>query len=643
MQARILRSVSTVAASGISGTADIPDPPERPRARGVRARLAAAGAVLTGLATGVPRVLGLSLAAGRGLTLCLALSTVVTGLIPAATAVTVRLLMDTVVAGIRAHGQVSGALIGLAGAQLAIFAVGAAATAAGSASQQLLQERVAQVVQARVMTKASRLDLSFFEDSGSYDLLRQTQREATTRPVGMIATVFTLAQTAITLASMVVLLVGLSPLLAVATLLAPVPAFVADVRYGVRGFQLTLWGAPIKRRMEYLAGLLTTDTAAKEIKLFGLGDYFVARFRLLGAAFYDRMRRLATTRYLLGAAWGMLSTLVGSATYVLVAVRTIQGSLTLGDLALYTAAVASVQAAVGQLFRGLSSVHENGLYLDGLDRLMALRPAIEAPAGPRRQSTPTAGTIVFDDVSFSYPGAAAPALRGVTLTIPVGQTVAVVGRNGAGKSTLIKLLCRLYDPTRGRVLLDGVDLRELAPDRLRGLVTGMFQDHVSYQASVAENIGLGAVESIDDRERVVRAAVDAGVDTLVDGLPQGYDTPLGKWFDRGAQLSGGQWQKIALARAFVRDAPLLVLDEPTAALDARAEHDLFERLDRLAEGRTTVYVSHRFSTVRRADRILVLDEGRIVEDGSHDELMAAAGDYAELYRLQASAYTGEPR
>jgi ATP-binding cassette subfamily B protein len=667
VQIKVFRTrASSVAASGLTGSADIPDPPDEPVTRGVGARLRATVAVLTALAVGVPRVLALSFRASTRLTVGIGIATVIVGLVPATTAMTARLLMNTVVSGIEAHARhlpghvrlhvplpgmtltlptlsILSALVVLAVAQLTIFAISSVATAISGASQQLLQERVGQIVQLRVMAKAARLDLSFFEDSRSYDLLRQTQREAVTKPVAMITTVFTLIQTVITLASMVALLVGLSPWLALLTILAPVPAFVADVRYGARTFQLTLWGAPIKRRMEYLASLVTTDTAAKDIALFGLGDYFTQRFRLLGAAFYQRLRRLSVRRYLFGAAWSTLSTLAGSLTYLFVATQTVAGRLSLGDIALYTAAVASVQGAVTTLFRGLSTVYENGLYLDNLEQLVALRPAIAAPERPAELVRPVRGHLVFEHVTFAYPGASSPALRDVSLDIPAGQTVAVVGRNGAGKSTLIKLVCRLYDPAEGRILLDGVDIRQLDPAVLRAEIGGMFQDYATYQATAAENIGLGAVQRIADRQRVRDAAVAAGADTMIERLADGYDTPLGKWFERGAQLSGGQWQKVAMARAFMREAPLLVLDEPTAALDARAEHDLFERLAKLAEGRTTIYISHRFSTVRKADRIIVVDGGTVIEDGTHEALLDADGEYAELYTLQAAAYAPAPR
>jgi ATP-binding cassette subfamily B protein len=294
-------------------------------------------------------------------------------------------------------------------------------------------------------------------------------------------------------------------------------------------------------------------------------------------------------------------------------------------------------------------MYENNLYLRDLFELLATPVGIEAGASrPASEAVgvldpaSTRGELVFDHVTFRYPGRDADALTDVSFRIAPGETVAVVGRNGAGKSTLIKLVTRLYDPTDGRILLDGVDLRDVEPAALRTLIGGMFQDYVTYQASAAENIGLGELGRLEDREAVADAARKGGADSLLDRLPEGWDTPLGKWFDGGVELSGGEWQKIALGRAFMRDARILLLDEPTSALDAQAEFELFARLRSLARGRTAIYISHRFSTVRQADRILFLEHGRLVEEGTHQELMALGGRYAQLFTLQAAAYTGEP-
>jgi ATP-binding cassette subfamily B protein len=327
---------------------------------------------------------------------------------------------------------------------------------------------------------------------------------------------------------------------------------------------------------------------------------------------------------------------------VYVALLAIAGRLTIGHLSFYTQAAMSVQSSIQSILSGFSGMYEHNLYLNNLFELMAREPSMPVATTPTPVPEVLRGEIRFDHVTFAYPGAEKSALTDLTFTVEAGETLAVVGRNGAGKTTLFKLICRLYDPNEGRILIDGIDIRDFEPDELRRQIGAMFQDYVDYQATAAENIGLGNVPEIADRDAVVSASKQAGSDDLIANLPAGYDTALGKWFDAGVNLSGGEWQKVALARSFMReDAKILLLDEPTSALDAQAEYDLFERLRTLTHGRTAVYISHRFSTVRRADRIVFLEQGQLVEEGTHAELMALGGRYPRLFRMQASAYTGE--
>ena len=599
------------------------------------------------------------------------------GVVPVITAFIAKLLIDAVVRAITANTtgvaaatetvgpltiDPTGVVVLLAAAQFLVYALSSFLSTLRNVCQQLLQERVTNTIQLEIMDHAARLDLSFFEDSTSYDLLRRAQQGASSRPLFMVSGVFGLIQTAIALVSMVIGLFFLSPLLALVALIAPIPAFVADTRYGWRGYSFARWASPLRRRMDYLTTLVTTDTYAKEVKLFGLGPYFIDRFRQLSTVYQDRQRGLVVTRYFAGFVWSSLTTLAGSLTYLYVALQAIAGKLTLGSLTFFTQAASSVQGSVQGLLGGAGSMYENNLYLNDLFELLATPVGIEGAAGDgsvaterRRAATVEAaatttrldpatvrGELTFDRVTFRYPGREEDALADVSFTIAPGETVAVVGRNGAGKSTLIKLVTRLYDPTGGRILLDGIDLRDVDPADVRRLIGGMFQDYVTYQASAAENIGLGELGALEDREAIEAAAIKGGADSLLDRLPDGWDTPLGKWFDGGVELSGGEWQKIALGRAFMRDARILLLDEPTSALDAQAEFELFARLRSLARGRTAIYISHRFSTVRQADRILFLEHGRLVEQGTHAELMALDGRYAQLFTLQAAAYTGEP-
>ncbi|MFD0810544.1 ABC transporter ATP-binding protein [Amycolatopsis umgeniensis] len=634
------RPPSTVPDSGLTGPVDIPEPEPEAGPKDLKSRLTRMWVNVSGTVRGLPKVAKLTWQASPFLTITITVVTLLSGLLPTATAYIAKLLIDSVVAAIQGHGTKS-AIVGVALFQFGILVLTALSQALTTYGQSLLQERMTLTIRHQVMDHASKLHLSYFEGSASYDMLRQAAQEAPTRPLSMMNSALGLVRTAITFGSMIALLVSISPLLALVALVAPIPAFISQSKYGARAFWLTLMMSPLKRRMDYLSSLVTTDTYAKETKLFGLGPYFVDRFQRLGQVFYERQRKLTRKRSVSSTSWGLLSTAAGSAIALYIALEAVGGRLTLGDLALYTAAAASVQTSVQGLFTAFSGMYENNLYLDTLYRFLGTKPEIVAPPEPRPLPSTVEGHIEFEEVSFTYPGAPEPALDGVSFEIRPGETVAVVGRNGAGKSTLFKLLCRLYDPTGGRILLDGVDIREYDPVELRRRISAMFQDYVTYQGTASENIGLGDLTHLVDRERIEESAKRAGADERIERLPSGYDSPLGRWFDQGVSLSGGEWQKIALARAFLREAPILILDEPTSALDAQAEHDLFSRLRELSEGRTTLYISHRFSTVRQAERILLLEHGKVAEYGTHDELMAAKAGYADLFTLQAAAYLDE--
>ena len=654
--------------SGLTGDSALepPLPPDGPK--DLRGRWESLKQSVTGTTAALPQVLRLVWEASPATTVGLFITTAIAGLVPAASAYISRSLVNAVVQGILINHQhlpdretfasvgapssfliwhsptftAVGMIVFLAVLQLAVFAISALLNTLRNISQQLLQNSVSMRIQLMVMEKAATLDLAFYEDPASYDLLRRAQNDSISRPVLMIATVFGLVQTLLTFATMIALLIVVSPVLALLALVSPIPAFIADTRYGWRGYNIARWGSRLMRRMNYLVSLVTTDSFAKEVKLFGLGGYFIERYRLIANAFYSSQRGQLVRRYLTGFAWGNLSTIATSVTYLYVALQAIAGRLTLGDLTLYTQAAMSVQSSIQSILGGFSGMYEHNLYLNNLYELMAMQPSMPVPAKPAEVPQPLRGEIRFDNVSFAYPGADKNAVTDLSFTVKAGETLAVVGRNGAGKTTLFKLICRLYDPSGGRILIDGIDLRDFEPNQLRRQIGAMFQDYVDYQATAAENIGLGNVPEIADRDAVVSASKQAGSDELIANLPEGYDTALGKWFDAGVNLSGGEWQKVALARAFMReDARILLLDEPTSALDAQAEYDLFERLHSLTHGRTAVYISHRFSTVRRADRIIFLEHGRLVEEGTHQELIRLDGRYARLFRMQAAAYTGE--
>ncbi|MER6772875.1 ABC transporter ATP-binding protein [Streptomyces bacillaris] len=648
----------TVGDSGLTGPLDIGEPPRGQNRRGLRQRLHGFGEALMGTVKGLPSVLRLTWSAGPKLTAGLLAATLLSGLMPTAAAFVAKLLTDSVVEGIAARDGDGPARVTLelpltglsttvspvtkicvvAGAQLLVFVLMALCTAVSNICRQLLQEKVALTIRYRVMAHAADLDLAFFERSSSYDLLRQSRDGTATRPVSMVTGAFDLLKTVITFTSMLGLMLMVSPVLAVAALLAPLPAFLAESQYGMRGFMVMMWGSPISRRMAYLSDLVTTDTYAKEVKFAGLGPHFTERYRRLGEIYYRWQSRLVRGRNLVAVTWGLLSTAVSGLAYLFIALEAVTGRMTLGDMALYTMAVASVQSSLQSLFQGVTGLYENSLYLTNLYRFLGTRPGIVPPENPRPLPAHTEGHVVFENVSFQYDGTTAPALRKVSFEIRPGETVAVVGRNGAGKSTLLKLLCRLYEPSEGRILLDGVPVEEYDSAELRRRMSALFQDFVMYQGTAAENIGLGDLPAAEDRDRIEASVAEGGGVSLIAKLPHGLDTTLGRWFAGGVSLSGGEWQKIAISRAFMRDSPILLLDEPTSALDAEAEHELFARIQELAESRTTLYVSHRFSTVRRADRILLLRGGELVEEGTHAELMDEDGDYASLFRLQADAY-----
>jgi ATP-binding cassette subfamily B protein len=619
------------------GPADDGTPPTKDGERGRRLQIGAVvrGARATWRAT--DQVLRLVWSTSRRLTLSLAIVTLLQSLVPAAQVWLAGRLIQEVADGIAAGAGGRDAYVDrvvvLALLQLGLLLGASLFQTVGNISQQLLQERLAIHVQLLIMRHANTLDLADFENAAYYDQLQQAQRESANRPVQMVSQVFNLVRSIVTFGTVLLLLFPLGPLVVVATLLAPIPAFVSGSRYGWWGFLQMRRQSPLRRLLSYLTTLLTTDEYAKEIKLFTLGDHFIGRYEQVSEEYYAATRSLLLRRYWAGFAWGGLTTLASSGTFLYVAVLAVRGSISLGQLTVFTGAATQVQGAFQGILGGLQGIYENGLYLSTLYSLLERAPKIDAPV--RR---PFREGIEFRNVSYRYPGREKAALDDVSFTIAPDETVALVGRNGAGKSTIVKLLGRLYDPDEGQILIDGRDVREYDPEELRREFGVMFQDYAAYQLSAGENIGVGNVERFADEREIASAAERAGADGVIRGLPEGFETTLGKWFEGGHQLSGGEWQKVALARAFMRDAQILILDEPTAALDARAEHDLFARLQTLTKGKMALYISHRFSTVRMADRILVLERGKLVEQGTHEALMAREGRYAELFELQAASY-----
>jgi ATP-binding cassette subfamily B protein len=420
--------------------------------------------------------------------------------------------------------------------------------------------------------------------------------------------------------------------------LAAFPSFLSQSQHAERAFRAVSRRAPEARLLNYLETLLTGNDTIKEIKLFGLGGPLLERYQKLFTQFYLEDRAIAEKRTWAGLGWGMVSNLVYYGSYAWIVLRTVAGLITLGDMTMFLAIFRQSQSSIRSLLDSLNRLYESNLYLDNLMTYLKLKPLLVTPVNGLTAPAPIRRGIEFRQVSFRYPGSDVYVLRDINLHIHPGERIALVGLNGAGKTTLIKLLTRLYDPTEGQVLLDGVDLREYDLPSLHQRFGVIFQDYVRYQFTVRENIGFGQVDALDDLARIRDAAERGGASPIIEDMPNGYDTMLGRRWEKGRELSGGQWQKIALARAFMRKAEVLVLDEPTSALDAEAEYEVFRRFGDLVEGRIAVLISHRFSTVRMADRIVVLSAGKILELGSHAELIELDGAYARLFNLQAEGY-----
>ncbi|MFT3916235.1 MAG: ABC transporter ATP-binding protein [Anaeromyxobacteraceae bacterium] len=590
----------------------------------------------------VPGTLRLVWEADRAGAVAILALTAALALLPAGVAWLGKLIVDGVVAAARSGAEADRArVVWLVGAELGLMAAQTAAARLLALRRELLRGSLGNRINERILEKALTLELRHFEDSEVYDKMQNARREASTRPLSLAMQLLAIAQNAVTLAALSGLLWRLSPTSVLVVVAASLPAFLAEARLSGESFRLWTWRAPEGRRLNYLEWILTRDSHVKEVKVFGLGPLVLGRYRALFAKFFQEDRRLAVRRFRSGLLFGLLSLGAFYAMYALLAARAARADISLGDLTLYITVFRQGQGAVQAILSGLSGLYEDALFMQNLFDYLELPTSNERPrvTPPRTVPRGRPALLELDRVSFRYPGREAWALRDVSLEVRPGEKLGLVGENGAGKSTLVKLLLRLHDPTEGAIRYGGVDLRDLDPADLRGRIGAVFQDFVRYQFSAAENVGLGEPAHVEDRARVERAARLGGAEPVIAGLPQGMETVLGGWFEAGQELSAGQWQKLAVARAFMReDAEILVLDEPTASIDAEAEHELFERFQALAADRTAIVVSHRFSTVRLADRVAVFHGGRLEELGTHRDLLAADGRYAHLFRLQARGY-----
>jgi ATP-binding cassette, subfamily B, bacterial len=587
------------------------------------------------------RAVALVWSTSRQLTLLLTFFTLAAGLLPAAAAWVGKLVIDAVV------GQMGAASAGGSPAygpvlELVLLEAGIIALLGGAqrgiaACQSLLRAQLGQRVNEMILEKALTLDLTQFEDAEFYDKLTRARREASSRPLSLVMRNFALFQQLVSLVSFGALLAAFSPWAMGLLILAGLPAFVAETKFSGDAFRLFRMRAPESRLQLYLETVMAREDNAKEVQLFQLGPMLLDRYKAIFHKIYREDRALTLRRETWGLSLSLFGTAVLYGAYGWIAVTAVQGGITIGEMTMYLLLFKQGQAAVAASLSSIGGMYEDNLYLSNLYEYLEQAPAQtwgEAPRGP----DPADG-VRFDAVSFSYPGSRQPALQEISLHVRPGQSLALVGENGAGKSTLIKLLCGLYQPTSGRVLLHGLDVREWDREALRRQIAVIFQDFNRYQFTVGENIGAGDIEAYTDEARWEESARKGMALPFIRTLERGFGTQLGSWFKGGKELSTGQWQKVALSRAFMRtSADVLVLDEPTASMDAAAEAELFEYFREHTVGRISILISHRFSTVRQADRIAVLEHGKIIEYGTHAELLARNGDYARLFLLQAEGY-----
>jgi ATP-binding cassette subfamily B protein len=578
------------------------------------------------------RTLALVMKASKGGTLLLAVTTLAGAALPLAIAVAGKRIVDAVVAHDRA--------LALRWVAIELGLVVAAATVQRllGVVRTLLGNRLGIDVNVAILEKALTLELPDFEDPDFYDRLVRARREASSRPVQLVSDAFSLVQSVLTLVGSILLLVRFRSWALPVLLLATLPATIAEMRFAKESYKLRNWRSPDSRRLSYLEFVLANDAHAKEVKLLGLGPLFLGRYRDLSEQFYLEDRALTVKRGVVGHALSLLATISFYGGYLVMALAAVAGKMSLGDMTLYVVAFRQGQTSFQSALGGAAQLYEHNLYMSNLFSFLAGEGATQRTALAPRALTEERG-ITFDDVGFRYPGREDWAVRHVSFHVPPGESVALVGQNGAGKTTLIKLLTGLYQCTEGRILLDGRDLESFTSEELHHRFGVVFQDFNRYMLALGENVGVGSVSHLADEPRITRALTRGGGADLLDKLGEGIRAPLGRWFRGGTELSGGQWQKIALARAFMREeADILILDEPTAALDAEAEKAVFTRFRELSKGRTTFVISHRFPTVRASDRIYVLENGTVVEQGTHDALVAQRGRYATLFELQAEGY-----
>ena len=526
----------------------------------------------------------------------------------------------------------------LVGIELALAVVSDLTSRGITLLDSLLGDLFANKTSVMLIQHAAKLDLYQFEDPDFYDKLERARRQTVGRTV-LMSQVLSQIQDLITIVFLAGGLIAFNPWLILILALAVIPSFLGETHFNARSYSLTNSWTPERRELDYLRYIGASDETAKEVKIFNLADFLADRFKLISDKYYDANKKIAVSRAFWGSFLSSIGTLAYYGAYVFIIIETVAGILTVGTLTFLAGSFQRMRTLLQGMMNRFSKIAEGALYLQDLFDFLAIEPAIISSSKAQLIPKPIQKGFTFENVSFKYLNSEHYAIKNLSFHLHAGEKLALVGENGAGKTTLVKLLARLYEPTSGRILLDGKDLRDYRLDDLRNNVGIIFQDYIRFQMKASENIAVGNIHELKDMPLIESAAQKSLADTVVDNLPERYHQILGKRFANGVELSGGQWQKVALARAYMRDAQLLILDEPTSALDARAEHEVFLRFAELIEGKSAVLISHRFSTVRMADRILFLENGQLLELGSHEELIAQNGKYAELFRLQAAGYT----
>jgi ATP-binding cassette, subfamily B, bacterial len=572
----------------------------------------------------------------------------VAALQPVAVLYAAKLIVDEVVrlSGLTAPGQsvldwwnagLLNGIIGFLALELALVLLNDVVRRATGLVDSILSELHANQVSVELMAHAARLDLMHFESAEYQDRLERARRQAAGRNA-LLSQIFGEAQDMLTVATLAAGLFAYAPWLILLLPVSFLPSVWGESRFNTLAYWMSRWRTPERRELEYLRHIGASAETAKEVKLFGLGDYLITRFKHLAHGIYLENRRISTARAGWGAVFAAIASLCYYAAYAYIVWRTITGEFTLGDLAFLSGSFLRLNGLFQQILIGFTAIAGQSMYLDDLFSFFEIEPTVLAPKNPKSFPVPIREGIRFEGVGFRYPESDSWVVRDLSFTLAAGETLALVGENGAGKTTIVKLLTRLYDPSEGRITIDGIDLRDMAPTDIHAHLGVIFQDFIRYSFTARDNIGVGRIEAREDQARIDSAAEQSLADGVIARLPEGYNQQLGRLFKQGRDLSGGEWQKVAIARAYMRDAELIILDEPTAALDAKAEAEVFARFKGLAHGKTAVIISHRFSTVRMADRILVLDSGAILEAGTHEQLLSLGGRYAELFELQAAGY-----